>query len=400
MKTPSKIGEFFENLWYHYKWLILIILIIGSLVVVSVIQIIEKGDPDVHVLFIGQNYITAEGRNEAEETLNKIIPDYNGDGDVKMDLVELTVTTIPGQSYDYVYQQDALTRFETEIRAGESTVFIVEESFYDKIKKIGLAAPLTTVFGEGNVPDFAYDEYSFRLRDLDFAEEKGFCRFPRESYVCIRHSPEHDEINYSRTMEDYNNNLDFFKTMVLYKSGFVMDRPQVGILHVDESSLTNLSVHRLDDGVYYTWKEFEKSSVASVIYGSVKVKKAGNGYPIDSYFSSIEEEIKSGEYGIVFLDSAYYEHLASKGFLSSVTELFENSTVLNRNDIEEFGVYYDALEIQAISGFCYMNGAENSKHSMIVALAAPEYFESEEKYNRCKAYYKHLCEFVIPESDV
>ncbi len=400
MKVLSKVGEFFENLWYHYKWLILIILIIGSLVIAAVVQMIEKGDPDVHILFIGQNYITAEGRIEAEKSLGKIIPDYNGDGKVKMDLVELTVTTVPGQSYDYVYQQDAVTRFETEIRAGQSTVFIVEESFYDRITKLGLAAPLKTVFGEGNVPEFAYDEFSFRLRDLDFAEEEGFCRFPRESYVCIRHSPENDEINYSRTMEDYNNNLDFFKKMVQYKSGFVMDRPQVGILHVDESSLTNLSVHRLDDGVYYTWKEFEKSSVASVRYGSVKVKKDGNGYPIDSYFASIEEEIKSGKYGIAFVDSAYYEDLASKGYFSSVAELFENSTVLKQNDIVDYGVYYDALEIQAISGFCYMNGAEKSEHSMVVALLAPEYFETEENYNRCKAYYKHLCEFVIPESEV
>ena len=165
MKENSKISDFFENVWYHYKWLILIVLVLASVIIVSVTQILQKGDPDIHVLFIGQNYITAEGRNEAEESLNKVSSDYNGDGKLSMDLVELTVTTIPGQSYDYVYQQDALTRFETEIRAGMSTVFIVEESFYDKITKLGLAAPLSVVFGEGKVPENAFDEFSFRLRE-------------------------------------------------------------------------------------------------------------------------------------------------------------------------------------------------------------------------------------------
>ncbi len=399
MKAIGKIGEFFENLWYHYKWLILIVLTLGTLMVLGVVQIIEKGDPDVHVLFIGQNYITAEGRKETEKSLSKIISDYNGDGKVSMDLVELTVTTIPGQSYDYVYQQDAMTRFETEIRAGKSTVFIVEESFYDKITKLGLAAPLSVVFGEGKVPENAYDEYSFRLRDLDIAEEDGFCRFPRESYVCIRHSPENDEINYSRTMEDYNNNLDFFKKAVEYRSAFVMDRPTVGILHADEASLTNLSVNRLDDGVYYTWKEFEKTSVASVLYESVKLEKNPSNFDMESYANQIAEEIKSGKYAIVFIDTAYLDAVASTGVLASTDDIF-TSTSLEINSILEYGVYYDALEIKSISGFCFMNGSETKAHTLAVCLADSEFFSSEKEYSRYKAFYKHLCEFEVPEADV
>ncbi len=399
MKIIGKIGEFFENLWYHYKWLILIILTLGSLMIVGIAQIIEKGDPDVHILFIGQNYITAEGRKEAEKSLSNIISDYNGDGKVSMDLVELTVTTIPGQSYDYVYQQDAMTRFETEIRAGMSTVFIVEESFYDKITKLGLAAPLSVVFGEGKVPDNAFDEYSFRLRDLDIAEEAGFCRFPRESYVCIRHSPENDEINYSRTMEDYEHNLDFFKKAVEYRSAFVMERPTVGILHADETVLTNLSIDRLDDGVYYTWKEFEKTSVASVKYGSVKLEKDPSSHDMAEYANKITEEIKSGKYAIVFIDTAYLDAVASEGVLASTDDIF-SSTTLEANNILDYGVYYDSLEIKAISGFCYMNGIETKEHTLVASLVNPEYFSSEKEYNRYKAYYKHLCEFEVPETDV
>jgi len=399
MKVLSKISEFFENIWYHYKWLILIVLTLGSLMIIGIAQMIGKGDPDVHILFIGQNYITAEGRKEAEKSLSKVIPDYNGDGKVSMDLVELTVTTIPGQSYDYVYQQDAMTRFETEIRAGMSTVFIVEESFYDKITKLGLAAPLSVVFGEGKVPENAFDEFSFRLRDLDIAEEAGFSRFPRESYVCIRHSPENDEINYSRTMEDYEHNLDFFKKAVEYRSAFVMDRPTVGILHADEASLTNLSIDRLDDGVYYTWKEFEKTSVASVEYGSVKLEKNPSNYDMEEYANKIAEEIKSGKYGIVFIDTAYLDAVKSKGVLASTDDVFV-STSLEANNILQYGVYYDALEIKDISGFCYMNGSETGKHTLVVSLVSSEFFHSEKEYERCKAYYKYLCEFVVPEIEV
>lgn len=398
MKENSKISDFFENVWYHYKWLILIVLVLASVIIVSVTQILQKGDPDIHVLFIGQNYITAEGRNEAEESLNKVSSDYNGDGKLSMDLVELTVTTIPGQSYDYVYQQDALTRFETEIRAGMSTIFIVEESFYEKIKTAGLAAPLSVVFGEGNVPENSFDEYSFRLRDLDIAEEAGFSRFPRESYVCIRHSPENDEINYSRTMEDYENNLDFFKKFVTYKSAFVMDRPVVGILHANESSLTHLSVYELDNGVYHTWKGFEPTSVASVRYGSVKLKKTPNGYAEDSYTAEIEKEIKSGKYGILFIDTAYLEDVAALGLLTH-TDNVDFNLSLNSDDIHDYAVYYDALDIKSVSGFCYLNGTETQEKTLAVALIAPEYFSSTEEYERCKEYYSYLCQFKIPKAE-
>lgn len=398
MKENSKISDFFENVWYHYKWLILIVLVLASVIIVSVTQILQKGDPDIHVLFIGQNYITAEGRNEAEESLNKVSTDYNGDGKLSMDLVELTVTTIPGQSYDYVYQQDALTRFETEIRAGMSTIFIVEESFYEKIKTAGLAAPLSVVFGEGNVPENSFDEYSFRLRDLDIAEEAGFSRFPRESYVCIRHSPENDEINYSRTMEDYENNLDFFKKFVTYKSAFVMDRPTVGILHANESTLTHLSVYELDNGVYHTWKGFEKTSVASVIYGSVKLKKTPNGYAEDFYTAEIEKEIKSGKYGILFIDTAYLEDVAALGLLTH-TDNVDFNLALNSDDIHDYAVYYDALDIKSVSGFCYLNGSETKEKTLAMALIAPEYFSSPEEYERCKEYYSYLCQFKIPKAE-
>ncbi len=399
MKSVIKrIGEFFENLWYHYKWLILIIFVVGTLCVVAIVQIIQKGDPDVHVMFIGQNYITADGRTELENTINRLIDDYNGDGRVSLDLVELTVTTVPGESYDYKYQQDALTRFETELRAGMSTVFIVEDSFYKKIIDLGLAAPLTTIFGEGNVPEYANDEYSFRLCDLDIAEEAGFNRFPRESIVCIRHSPENDEINYARTEEDYENNLDFFKKITTYKSDLIFSRPEVGILHADEIALTTLSVYRLDDGVYYTYKEFESTSVASVNYASVQLKKDGNGMPMDSYVNQIEEKLKSGEYGIIFIDTAYLNAVSDRGLISKTSELFPSG--INNKGIIDYGVYYNTLEISAISGFCYMNGSTTEENTLVMALASRECFESDEEYDKYKEYYKHLVEFKIPENDV
>jgi hypothetical protein len=389
----SKISEFFENLWYHYKWLILIILVLGTVIVVSVVQMVEKGDPDLHILFIGQNYITDEGRKDTEKSLNNLFDDYNGDGELKMDLVELTVTTIPGESYDYTYQKDSLTRFEAEIRTGKSTIYIVEDSFYAKIRELNIASPLTTVFGEGNVPDYAYDEYSFRLRDLDIAEESGFCRFPRESFVCIRHSPENDEYDYARTKEEYEYNLDFFKKFTTYSSPWVMDRTDVGVLHADETALTNLSINKLDDAVYSTWKEYEKSTVASVDYKSIKLKKSQNGSAIESFCSEIKKEVETGKYGIVFIDSVYYNTLEESGIFTHIDEVFTTGSSLT--GILDYGVEYDELAIKSKTGFSYMNGANKEEHSMVVCLVTEKYFSSEKEYNRYKEYYKFLMEYGI-----
>ncbi len=392
MKSKSsKISEFFENLWYHYKWLILIILVLGTLIVVSVVQMVEKGDPDLHILFIGQNYITDEGRKETEKTLNNLFEDYNGDGKLKMDLVELTVTTVPGESYDYTYQKDSLARFEAEIRTGKSTIYIVEDSFYAKIRELNIASPLATVFGEDKVPDYAYDEFSFRLKDLDVAEESGFCRFPRESFVCIRHSPQNDEYDYARTMEDYQNNLNFFKKFTTYRSPWVMNRINVGVLHADETALTNLSIYKLDDGIYSTWKEYEKSTVASVDYKSIKLKKSQNESAIESYCSEIKKEVESGKYGIVFIDSVYYDAVAESGVFAHIDEVFETGSELT--GILDYGVEYDELAIRAISGFSYMNGANKDEHSMVVCLVSQKYFPSEKEYNSLKEYYKFLLEY-------
>jgi hypothetical protein len=178
-----------------------------------------------------------------------------------------------------------------------------------------------------------------------------------------------------------------------------MERPTVGILHANESILTHLSVYRLDDGVYYTWKEMDKTSVASVNYGSVKLKKTADGLPMESYTAQIAEEIKSGKYGIVFIDTAYLDEISSLGLLTKTDDVFKE-TSLKDEAITDYGVYFDTLEIKNISGFFYMNGTETTERSLSVALVAPEYFSSEKEYEKYKAYYKYLCEFVVPENEV
>ena len=197
---PLSFKERMEYVWDYYKWLIIFGVVIVAFLIVAIPQLFRSNSADFHMMYIGEGVITAAGLEDLQDAVGDIAEDRNGDGKVRLDLIELTVKTVlsSNETYDYEYQSEVLRRFETEIRVGDSALFIVDISYYEKLTELGLLAKLTDVLGENADLSAARDEYSFVLKDLEIAELTGFSYFPRESIVCIRRSPSEDTVKNGR----------------------------------------------------------------------------------------------------------------------------------------------------------------------------------------------------------
>ena len=124
METKERMSprEWFENIWYHYKWVIIIGGVVILFLIVSLGQLFSNSEPDVNILHVGPMYISVDAAEEIEKTVATLSDDYNGDGEINTYLLDITINKVSDDASDPAVQQynsEGYTRFQTEIRAGD-----------------------------------------------------------------------------------------------------------------------------------------------------------------------------------------------------------------------------------------------------------------------------------------
>lgn len=212
-------GEWLENLWYHYKWLIIFGTMLVAFLVISIGQMAATKDPDVNFLHVGPMYISPSAADSIESTMTQFTGDVNGDGKVKTDLLDITVNklqTDESTMVNYDDQNKALQRFQTEIRAGDAVIYLLDKEYFDICVEEGLLTPLKEVLDDADIPENNVDGYGVYVSELDAFELSGLSSVPKTAILCLRRSPDKDPIKYGRTMEVWTGNRDAFVKLVKY----------------------------------------------------------------------------------------------------------------------------------------------------------------------------------------
>ncbi len=217
--------EWAEHIWYHYKW----VLIIGACVVVflliTVTQFFTNKSPDVSIMHVGPMYITPTAHDEMADTLATFSKDYNDDGEIKTDILDITVNKFTNEDESFTVNFDqnneSLRRFQVEIRSGDSVIYLLDEYYFDICIDEGLLTPLNQIIDDAYMPENVISGYGVKLSQLDVYSLPGLRTVPEGAVLCIRTSPEYDEsigrLTYSRSMEAWENNLLTFKKLIEYR---------------------------------------------------------------------------------------------------------------------------------------------------------------------------------------
>ncbi|MDD4422358.1 MAG: hypothetical protein PHD46_04915, partial [Eubacteriales bacterium] len=207
------------------KWPIILLGFIVIFLIGGIIQSITRHDPDVSFMYIGAATVTVDGTNELESTVEEIIDDYNGDEYKKVDYLEFTALTDNSNNviFDADHNKKVLQRFFVEIAAGDSIIYLVDDYYYNMLLgkeqlDVCVLAKLSDVLDDADMPVNALDEYGVFIKDLDIYKTEGFNQLPESTILCIRRSPEQDEVKYGRTMDVYNNNKKCFIKLITYKA--------------------------------------------------------------------------------------------------------------------------------------------------------------------------------------
>ncbi len=116
-----------ENIWYHYKWPILITLFIIIAIVTMTMDYFFKEKHDFSIGYIGERYADDTFFSPVKEDISKIVGDINGDGKVSVNY-EISVYTPPS-----IFTYDLTVANQSDIGvsffAGDVRVYIAEKKF-------------------------------------------------------------------------------------------------------------------------------------------------------------------------------------------------------------------------------------------------------------------------------
>lgn len=367
--TKKTFRDKLEEFWYFYKWqtVISVILIIG--IGLGIAQLFANKEPDAGIMYVGPGYISASVRAKMTKIAEYYLNDYNADGEKYLSILDITAS---GDKTKTAYESnvDAVKRFNLEITAGDSLIYLVEESFYEELKEYGVLAKLSSIIDGDKIPDNTYDEYGVRISNLDFFDIDGFSSLPKDTVLCIRQSPEGEAIAYGRTVEFWNSNKALFKAMFDFRSEEKPAKPipvfdvapyDVGLMYVGYNRIYEITRKSLSDKAVKYFTDSNKSDSKELGVDYRIVKKTGNAYtdnPDDAAY--FEKQLESGNNIIFIVEKSFYDKLYESGQLLSLESVFsykdsngETVTLLPDAESEDgYGVRVSELKFfKEISGF-------------------------------------------------
>ena len=198
--------KFIDNIWYHYKYVIIVVLAAIVVFSIALSQSHSQKEPDIFVYHISTSGLTASSKESFQKTMAIVSKDYNEDGVITVDLKEEVY--IPSLQTVQAYGEMSVTEsFNLELALGECMIYIMDKSFYMGNKQY--MKNLDEVIGY--IPEFAFDEKAILLSDFPgYKNLPGFHDFAPESYLCLR------EKRAGMNEDAYNAHIDCLKNLVEY----------------------------------------------------------------------------------------------------------------------------------------------------------------------------------------
>ena len=160
--APLTFGEKVKNLWYHDKWLIIVVAIITVSIALLVAQCATKTEYDATVVVFTYSITGDNNCEKMGEYLKPYCKDLNGDGEVNINVINCSIDNSQGNSnYSYTTRSKATAIIANNANA---LLFITDDESY----KYLMSLSEDIVFFEGEPFEFSGDFYEFCSEENDF----------------------------------------------------------------------------------------------------------------------------------------------------------------------------------------------------------------------------------------
>ena len=190
-----------SNFWYYNKWKLLIGAGVAAALLVCILQVAARREPDAFVYYAGECYFSetqAAALEQAFVSAMRSDPDGNGEKTVQLisqvilspDKQATALHTAREEEEDgsYIYAgnptENEADHYE-QMAYGEAVICLLERSYFEKAREQGRLASLREIMG--GLPENAIDEYGFLLGDTAAGQYFEICRaLPADTVLCCK----------------------------------------------------------------------------------------------------------------------------------------------------------------------------------------------------------------------
>ncbi|MBE6650637.1 MAG: hypothetical protein E7613_04915 [Ruminococcaceae bacterium] len=183
-----------ENFWYHNKFTVIVVGAFAIFIIISLIQLLSKDKPDANFMYLGSAPLSYK-ENLFQASISEVMKeDYNGDGKKYVDLVAVTSKDVSFNDTEGNFatgyttsdlQKTTGETFAAHLTAGDSMIYLIDENYYGVLDAADVLMPLSEALGYK--PEFAVNDYTVHIGDLDVYYLPGFDVLPKNTLLCIRY---------------------------------------------------------------------------------------------------------------------------------------------------------------------------------------------------------------------
>jgi hypothetical protein len=216
--SETKLGKWFDNFWYHYKWPSIIVCFFVIVFAVCTLQMCNKQSYDISIVYAGPYNVDSKKSNDIKSVFDFTIPeDFDGNGSKSAQLVSYLIFTQEqiekieekGEEYiDRSYVANESKNFFNYVST-EAGICFIDPSLYQTLKESDRLISITDTVGFA--PEGLIDDYGVRLSETELYEEYAILReLPADTVVCMLRK------QLSKKQAVYDEELATFKAILAY----------------------------------------------------------------------------------------------------------------------------------------------------------------------------------------
>ena len=225
----KRLLKWLDNFWYHYKWVVILIVFFAVSIGIMTFQLIEKDSFDAVVLYTGPQMPTANQTRDMENAFSSVLPgDYDGDNKKSVSVNALFLMTdeqLENKQYTVDESGNAIfintsemvktkEQFSTQIFVGEALVCVLDPAWYDLANSKSAFVPLSEL---GYTADGSeYDENALYLKKTAFGSYfDAFDFLPDDTLICLRKQSTASSLKDDKEeAKRYDYNRELFKNIL------------------------------------------------------------------------------------------------------------------------------------------------------------------------------------------
>lgn len=197
-------GSFFGNLWYQYKWGIIIGAVLLAIAIIFIVSMVNKPKPDMYLSYAGPLYMDNETRAAVEYTFNSMMEDYNGNGEKLLNFSAITYQNEEQRkqsademnaNYGVILHSNenykARTTIQSQMMSGMVAIYLMDEALYKEYEAtmldvgdiLGYEPTSLIMAGEGGVYFKRTQLYRYMVDNTE--EGKALKSLPDDTVLCI-----------------------------------------------------------------------------------------------------------------------------------------------------------------------------------------------------------------------